>query len=49
MDNAPIGNDGLTDDERTALAEKYAKAAGSMTPEQVRATIQRVKERRKAS
>lgn len=48
MSNQDIGNDGLTDDERTALAAKYGRAAAAMTPEQVSATIKRIKARREA-
>ena len=48
MSEQAIGNDGLTDDERTALAVKYGRSAGAMTSEQVRATIERIKARREA-
>lgn len=48
MSEQAIGNDGLTDDERTALAVKYGRVAAAMTPEQVHATIERIKARREA-
>lgn len=41
-----IGNDGLTDTERTVLAQEYERKAGTMTPEQVRAAMERIKARR---
>ena len=49
MSEQAIGNDGLTDDERTALAVKYGRVAAAMTPDQVQhATIERIKARREA-
>jgi hypothetical protein len=41
-----IGNDGLTDEERTAYAEQYARTAGNPSiPEALRELIQRRFER----
>ena len=46
MSEQAIGNDGLTDDERTVLAADYERTAGTMTAAQVRATMERIKARR---
>lgn len=43
-----IGNDGLTNEDRTALAEKYARTAASGNGIDIRATMERVRRRRLA-
>lgn len=41
-----IGNDGLTNADRAALAEKYAQTAASASSINISATMERVRRRR---